>query len=818
MKISLSWLNDFIDLKDYQARADELAKMLTAAGIEVESVADNTKAFAHIKIGRLLEVGQHPNADRLTVCRVDVGEGSPRQIVCGAKNHRVGDLVVAALPGAVLPGNFAIKESKIRDVESRGMLCSESELGMKAESEGILILPKDAPVGKDFADYMGLTDIVFELNVTPNRADCLSHLGLARELGCVLDREVKSLKPKFKLGNFTTKKEIKLKLVDKDLCPRYAGRLVRGVKVGPSPQWLKSRLEAVQINSINNVVDVTNYVMLELGQPMHAFDVRSLRDHQVTIARASEGEKFVTLDGTELKLKENDLTIRDGQGPVALAGVVGGKNSGVRDDTVDLFLESAHFSADSVRRTARRLGVQTDSAYRFSRGTDPSVVDLALERACELIQEIAGGEVAKDFYDEYPKQIKAANISIDVEYVEERLGYPVKGKDFTAWMKRLGCEVKAKGTKGYVVTPPVYRWDLGHKTDLVEEFGRLEGYDKIPEAFPAVVQKPLLHDAQYTQETRVVNVLESLGIQQAVNYGFTHSRWQKQVVDDAEVFKGLGLDNLGQAVALKNPLNEELDVMRLSLLPGLVKNLIDNSRYGHDLGRLFELGFVFTRKAQIENETDNKFMQQSRLSFAFWGQKTSLWQKDEARPVVYDLKTAIEGMLQKLVVTSFQWQTPQKVPRLFHPTQTVALFCEGRAIGVVGTLHPSFAQENKLRPNVALAEIDFAKLMRGQPRVPKASTIGRFPTVQRDLALVLPQTLPVADVIKEMRKIGAPLLQEVEVFDVFTGGNLAAEQKSVAFRMFLKDATQTLTEAQVSDLHQKMISGLQQKLKIQIRS
>jgi phenylalanyl-tRNA synthetase beta chain len=436
MKISLNWLNDHIDLSDYRERAGEIAALLTAAGLEVEAVEDKSALFRHVVVGRIAQLDRHPNADRLTVCQVDVGEGSLRQIVCGAKNHKAGDKVVVTLPGAVLPGDFAIKKSKIRDVESLGMLASESELGLKKESEGILILPADAPVGEPFAKYFGLDDVTFEINVSPNRADCLSHLGLARELSALLGRPLKTAGVELKTSaRLSTKSAIGLEVHDTQLCPRYSARLVDGVKIGPSPAWLRMRLESVGLNPINNVVDVTNFIMMDLGQPLHAFDAARLQGKKIIVAKAEAGEKFKTLDGSELTLSGDELTIRDGERAVCIAGAIGGLNSGVTDSTTSVLIESAHFAMDSVRKTARRHGLQTDSAYRFSRGTDPSGVIRALERASALIQEVSGGEIAADFWDEYPHPRAARPITVSAAYVSQRLGYPVEAAGLKSWLR-----------------------------------------------------------------------------------------------------------------------------------------------------------------------------------------------------------------------------------------------------------------------------------------------------------------------------------------------------------------------------------------------
>ncbi|RYZ70500.1 MAG: phenylalanine--tRNA ligase subunit beta, partial [Proteobacteria bacterium] len=510
MKISLRWLSDYIDINDYFAKPQDLAALLTSAGLEVESIENLAKNFEHVVVGNILKKETHPGADRLTVCQVSTGEGKVHQIVCGAKNHSAGDNVVVALPGAVLPGNFAIKHSKIRGVESGGMLCSETELGMKAENDGILLLPKDAPVGQSFAKYMGYDDILLELKVTPNRADCLSHFGLAREVATLLGREVKFPIESLVEDGGSTRDQIKLDLKASDMCPRYMGRGIAKLKVGPSPTWLKKRLESVGVNSINNVVDCTNFVMLELGQPLHAFDATKIAGRQIIVDRAVAGEKFTTLDGTELTLGGEELTIRDAEKAVVLAGIIGGKNSGVDESTTEIFIEAAYFTPAAVRKTARKFGIETDSSYRYTRGTNPEAVPLALNRAAQLIKQVAGGNVMGSAYDLYPNAIKREPIAITLQTLSDRLGIKVNSDEFVMWMQRLGCETKATHGVGepphghaWSVLPPLFRWDLTVDVDIVEEFARLHGYQHIPETIPALSSAPAVHETAFTGESRI---------------------------------------------------------------------------------------------------------------------------------------------------------------------------------------------------------------------------------------------------------------------------------------------------------------------------
>lgn len=822
MKISLKWLHDYIDIHDFFAKPQDLAALLTAGGLEVEGIENLAKQFEHVVVGHILQKGQHPNADKLTLCQVATGDGVVHQIVCGARNHNEGDRVVVALPGAVLPGDFAIKKSKIRGVESGGMLCSETELGLKSESEGILLLPKEAPVGMAFAAYMGFDDILFELKVTPNRADCLSHFGLAREIGCLLDREVKLPIESLVEEGGSTRTQMSLELVASDMCPRYAGRGVKGVKVGPSPEWLKKRLESVGVNSINNVVDVTNFVMLELGHPLHAFDVRELRGRKIVIDRAVKGESFVTLDGTEVQLDGSELTIRDSERPVALAGIVGGKNSGIQDDTTEIFIEAAYFTPVAVRRTARKFGIETDSSYRFARGTNPEAVPLALNRAAQLIQKVAGGLVMGEPHDQYPHPVRQEWIRISLGTLLDRLGYAVDASAFEAWMKRLGCEVKKleENERGAVwsVLPPTSRWDLSLDMDLVEEFARLHGYQHIPETLPALAAMPAVHDLHFVLEAKIRRLLQGEGCLQAVNYGFIAGSFQERVLGDVTRLAQLGLRTSREAIGIVNPLNEEINVMRTSLVPGLLKNVLHNSRHGNGFGRLFELGF--SHFAQEVEGGERRYGQESRLGFAFWGTQADLWSKEDSTPVVFRLKGAVENLLRGLGVSRWKWVQPQaakEVPEFLHPGQCAILHFEGKSIGFIGTLHPVLAEEMKIRESTALAELNLEKLLSGQPRSPRYQPISKMPAMDRDIALLMPKDLPASDVEAEIRKNGGELLREVRVFDVFEGGNLQAGQRSVAFRMIFQAQEATLEDQTINEVRDKVVKALQQKFGISIR-
>jgi phenylalanyl-tRNA synthetase beta chain len=818
VKISLKWLNEYVDLKEFFEAPEKLDEIITNAGLEVENIENFAERYSNVVVGHIVELGRHPDADKLTLCQVDIGTGENQQIICGASNHKQGDKVVAALPGAVLPGDFKIKVSKIRGVESRGMLCSESELALADESEGIVILPQEAVTGMSFAEASGYDDVVFELSVTPNRADCLSHYGLARELAAILDRPCQRPETDFKASGSFCQEAVAVKLEATTPCPRYAGRSIKGVEVKDSPAWLKQRLESLGLNSINNVVDVTNYVMMELGQPLHAFDANEIQGREIKIALSQEGEVFTTLDGTEISLQGDELTIRDGQRAVALAGVVGGLNSGVTESTTEIFLEAAHFTPESVRKTSRRHGIDTDSGYRFSRGTDPDGVLTAMNRACQLIQQVAGGVVSEDFHDEYPSPVTKQVIELSHSLLEDKLGYAVRPEDFMDWMKRLQCEVKSESSESsYHILPPAFRWDLNMDVDLIEEYARLNGYDKIPEHFPPLVSAPTGHVNDYVVNERIVDLMTGEGYLQAVHYHFLPEVYQNEFLGDVSKLSKFGLSTSEKPVMVSNPLSEDTNAMRVSLAPELFRSAVHNYRHGNDCGRVFETGFVFS-------QTDGEYRQSQRLALLGWGQMNSLWQKGKSdygddRPVVYDLKGALESMLERLNVTSYQWRgvSSEEAPDFLHPGQCAGLFFEGKMIGYVGSLHPSTLADNKMRTSVAVAEISVESLMRGQPRKLKVKAISKFPSVSRDFAFLVPDGTDVDQVVKVIQKAGGASLKSVDVFDIYTGKGVDNGFRSVSFRAIVQQEDGTLSEKDLTAFNNKVIEAVEKKLSVKVR-
>lgn len=792
MKISFKWLNDYVDISDFRNNAPELARKLTAAGLEVEGIVDQKQAFQHVVIGHLLSVDKHPDADKLTVCKVNTGEPEPRQIVCGATNHKTGDYVVAALPGALLPGDFAIKKSKIRGVESLGMLCSESELGLKTESEGILTFKTGEP-GVPFAQVFGLDDVIFEINVTPNRADCLSHRGLAYELSALLDRPFKA--PEVTLPQTKTAGgAVNVVLEASQACPRYSGLRIDGVKVGESPQWLKQRLTNVGLRSINNIVDVTNYIMFDFGQPMHAFDFDKLQGGEVVVRHAKNNEPFKALDEKEYALSPEELVIADKNRVVALAGVIGGLDSGTTVTTKNIFLESAFFAAQAVRRTARARGIETDSAYRFARGVNPEHTVDALKRAAQLVLEIAGGTIASDIKDLYPLPITTEPIFITVDKVENRLGYKVDKFDFHKVLQRLGCVID-----GDKVTVPSHRWDLSIPEDLIEEYARINGYDKVGEKLPVLSEEPTVHHKSYVLNRRISEYLSKQGLSQAVNYAFLHNQLQKNAMGDVSAVQ----------VPVQNPVSEDFGVMRVSLLPSLLNNVSFNVRHGNESGDIFEIASVVCKNGE-------EYAESQRLGFAFWGEPATIWGGDKV-PAVYRLKSYVENLLMsEFPGEKFSWDVPDTLPPLFHPKQSVSLVFRGKKRGVLGTLHPQLAKDYKLKMSVAFAELPIDEIF-SDKKVVRYKDIPAYPGIERDVAFILPQSVKAEAVKKEITRVAGDLLKSIAVIDKYEGSSLKENERSIAFRLYFQKSDRTLSDEEVNLVFNKVIDAAQQKLPITLR-
>ncbi|MFO1463679.1 MAG: phenylalanine--tRNA ligase subunit beta [bacterium] len=803
MKASLKWLLEFAAVS---APAEEIAARLTQAGLEIEGMKVQGRGLEQVVTATLLKVEKHPQADRLTFCEVRTG-AQIHQVVCGAKNHKAGDKVALALPGARLPNGMEIQETVIRKVKSGGMLCSEKELGFAEESEGILILPPETPEGLPLAEALGLDDTILEVNVTPNRGDCLSMRGLAREVAAAYGVPVVAPAGAPARGGPSLEGQVRVLLEAPELCPRYSCRVVRGVRIGPAPEWARRRLEACGIRSINNVVDATNYVMLELGQPLHAFDLAQVRKGQVAIRRAKAGENLITLDGKERPLLETDLVIADAERVMALAGVMGGEGSGVGEASRDLLLESACFAADSVRKTAKRAGLQTESSYRFERGVDPNGCVVALNRLAELIVAWSGGEASADWVDQYPQPVQALERPLTRAKLDRLLGYAIPWEAVKTSFAGLGITLKEVSPDHYACTIPTFRSDLTREVDLIEEAARLYGYHRIPTKYPSLSLEDIPPPVTDPFDS-IRQALRGWGFCEVMHYSFT----------SPQLLSRFGLEGAPETTLL-NPLSEDLSVLRPSLLPQMYQTLEQNIFRGNKDLKLFELRRVY-RPAPGSNPP---FSEGWRLCLGLSGARRPLHYLEKEEGVsLLDLK----GYLSALVAAlrpGFLLERPLD-KAFFHPKRQLALVwapsegAEGMGEDwLLGEIHPRWAQEAGIRVPLALAEIPLELFLTESKNPVKFQEVSPFPSVWRDLNLIVDESVSQGEILKQIKVHGGPILRQAVFFDLYRGKPLSEGQKAMTYTLEYGAPERTLTDDEVNQARERLLEKLKAALGVSLR-
>lgn len=794
MNVSLQWLGEHVDLSDYStARLDEL---LTFAGIEVEGVRSLPDRLV---VARILSSEKHPDAEKLSVCQVDDGSGTPRQIVCGAKNYRVGDKVPLALPGCVLDAGggktFEIKEGKLRGVDSLGMMCSAKEIGLAEDAEGLLILPDELEAGTPMSE---VHPAVFELEITPNRPDCLSHLGVARELAALAKKPLQG-RAHYRESTSPSRpaREDEIR-IESDACPYYTARIVRGVKVGESPAWLRQRLESIGLRPINNIVDVTNYVLMETGQPLHAFDLAKLAGG-ITVRPGAEGESFLALDGKEYLLDGDDLVIADAERAVALGGVMGGEESGVTETTTELLLEAAYFHPASIRRTARRLGLHSDSSYRFERGVDPLQVAGISEFAVNMILEIAGGQADPELLVAGDPGQGPAPVELDPAYCRAVIGADLSDGTIDAILSSLGLE-KRDGAWSI----PSYRLDLQRPIDLVEEVARVHGLDGIPSTTTAWFSPASRADESYDFLRRLQDRLASLGFFETRNLKLISAA---QLEDDlATAHRGM------RPVRLKNPLNDEQDHLRPGLVPGLLASASRNVRFGDADLRLFEAGRVFVatpKGEEIEHEHLALLMSGSR-SPRSWA---------DPRPNPLDLHD-LRAVLEAICPAGLNWVPLADAKLLGACSLEIGTGKKAVKIGLAGIVPPARARQLDLDAPVLVAEIHLKKLMSVARTEIAHADLPRFPGSSRDVAMLAPVGLAAGEVAAFLESHEEPLLVSAELFDLFidpTGTKLATDQKSLAYSLLYRDPSRTLEAPEVEAAHARVLDSLKRAFRVEFR-
>ena len=802
MNVTYNWLKEFVD---FAATPEELAALLTMLGLEVESMEKLGEGLDDVVVALVEEKRQHPNADKLSLCRVNNGK-EILDIVCGAQNFKQGDTVALAQIGAVLPGDFKIKRSKIRGEESYGMLCSEKELGLADESAGIMVLPSSvAPLGTPVFTALGRKDTIFEIGLTPNRSDCLSVIGIARDIAAKLGLKLNY--PQSVLAESLEKVEsiIGVTIENPELCPRYAARFISGCTIAPSPDWLVKRLNAIGIRSINNVVDVTNLIMMELGQPLHAFDCDRLSGKRIVVRTAKDGEQFTTLDNQQRVLTSADLVICDADQPVALAGVMGGLNSEIEETTTSILLESAFFKPSAIRKTSKRLGLHTESSHRFERGIDIDNVACALDRAASLIAELAGGITAKGYLDVYPGKSDQAAIMFRPEKANELIGIDLERDAIIDILLRLECRVSECADGSVTVVPPYYRIDIEREIDLIEEIARLNGYDKIPATMPiarVISDRPTRHQ---DIEKRVRDLLVNNGMTEIINFSFTSPDAAGKLLlsDD---------DPRRLAIKLANPLVDEQSVMRTTLLPGLLETTAKNLNFRSLDLKLFEM-----RRVYLPAEGDSMPREPLCIVGALTGSRDGDgWSRPDELVDFFDAKGIVETVLDFLSIGGISWVTDSLEP-YFHPGKSCMVFAGRELIGSVGELHPTVHKNFEIERPVFCFELDFEKLVKLSRTNKTITAPSRFPDSTRDIAMLVQEELSAAKIVECIRAEKSKEIEHVQIFDVYRGKGVPEGHKSIAVRIRYRSFERTLAEEEITTLHKKIIANLIDKLQVAIR-
>jgi len=799
MKVPINWLREYVDI---EIPVERLADLLTMAGLEVEEVLYPFSYLEKVIVGRIHKIKSHPNADKLNICIIDTGN-EHYKVVCGAPNIKEDLIVPLALPGCVLPSGIKVDCINIRGINSWGMLCSERELGLGDDHSGIYILP-ELPLGKSLDEAFGLNDAVLNIAVTPNRGDCLSILGISREVAALTNKKVKYPKYEVKEEGDPIFKYAKVTIRDPNHCFRYVARLIKGVKIRPSPWWLRARLMLAGIRSINNIVDITNYVMLEYGQPLHAFDLENIEKGHIIVRLAKEGETITTLDDIERPLDRGDLLICDEKGPIALAGVMGGLNSQIKPTTRDVLLESAYFNPTTIRKTAKRLGITTEASFRFEREIDPEGVISAAHRCAYLMQVLADGKVLPGTIDNYPTPKYNPSIYLNTKKVGKILGIDLERQTIHSYLKALGMEIKEPRADTLEVTPPPYRHDLKDDIDLIEEIIRLHGYDKIPSDLPLVSLKGLPLSSEICLREKIKEILCGLGFCEAINYAFM----DPSNLDRLRLSKGHPLRN---AIALVNPLTEGKSLMRTSLIPGLLDTLDYNQRQGIFNLRIFEIGKVFLpeKEGALPREiykiagicSGDRFLPSCHFrpeQFDF-----------------YDLKGQIEEILAQLNIKEVEFIPQSDIPYLSE-NASAYLVKDNEILGYLGEVHPAVREAWGLKSSAFIFEIDLNALKKFSLKR-KFVALPKFPSVERDISIVVPKEFEaktVSDLVKGMK---LEYLEDIWLFDVYQGPPIDPNKRSLTYRIVYRAKDHTLTDEEVNKMHSHIVSRILQDLRVELR-
>jgi len=802
MQISFKWLQSMVDCN---ASPDEIAHRLTMAGLEVEAIEPFQLGLERKVVGLIQDMEQHPNAEHLKVCKVQIPD-KILQVVCGAPNVAVGQIVPLALDGACLVDGTEVRSTEIHGALSQGMICSEKELGLGEDASGIMVLDSNLHPGTPLAEALDLDDLIYYIGITPNRADCLSVVGIAREVAALFG--VKWSPPIISLQETGPPIESlsSVTIEDADLCPRYAARIVENIKIKPSPLWMQQRLEAQGLRAINNIVDVTNYVMMELGQPLHAFDYHRLDEHRIVVRRAQPNESFVTLDGQKHQLGRDMLLICDASRGVALAGIMGGLNSEITPETNTVLIESAYFQPTGTRRTAKALGLSTESSYRFERGVDPEGVITALDRAAQLMVELGEGELASGRLDVYPLPVKLQPIELRLSKTNRFLGTNLSRKKISKHLESIQLKVRSAGEDLLVVEPPSFRADLTREVDLMEEVARLAGYDLIPSASPLarLTSAKRAEDQvirQYAKET-----LASLGFCEIVSYSFINPR-------AIDLLRLKDDDRRRQLLPLRNPLSEDQSVMRTSLVPNILETAARNQRQNNFDLRLVELSKVFFTK-EGEELPEERFNLCGLLSGL---RRPPGWNESSQAVDFFDAKGALEALFIHLGIRDFRWSAKSPAPYL-NPQAAARIQAADLYLGDLGEVDPAVLDSFDLKGPVYLFDLDFDLLMEKTVSVKKFQALPRFPAINRDLAIVVADSVAAQDLLDYLEEHLPQYAKSITLFDQYRGTQVEKGRKSLAFRITYRSAERSLTDLEVNEIHKELSQKVVDAFEAHLRS
>ncbi len=797
MKISLNWLKDYVDI---EMSPHELSRLLTMLGLEVDGVVEVGRSLDDIIAAKILTIAPHPKAGNLSLCEVDTGHETV-PVVCGAPNLEKDSIVPLAVSGTRLPDGTIIKETEIRGYISKGILLAEDELGLTDDHSGIMILPEDTTPGRPLPSILPIYDWVIDLEITPNRPDCASVLGVAREIAASTRQRLKRPDIKITETGPPIDKLARVAIMEPDGCPRYAAGIIQGVEIGPSPFWMRYRLYLSGIRSINNVVDVTNYVMLETGQPLHAFDYNRLKGNRIVVRLAKKDETFTTLDGENHILNEETLLICDSERPVALAGIMGGLNSEIFAGSRDVLVESAFFHPVTIRKASKRLGILTEASYRFERETDIEGVTTALIRAIYLMHRLSGGEIASGIIDNYPRRYKPRIIDLRVDRTNRILGSDLSRDSISGYLASLEMEVKDVSKNRLRITPPSFRVDISREADLIEEIARLSGYEDIPVTIPSIRPTDEQESPELVLRNQIRSIMMGIGFTEIITYGFISPDW-------ADILNADEGSPVRSFVKLINPLTVDQSVMRTSLIPGLLSTIKTNITHGETDLRLFETGKIFIRKPG-----DQQPYEKLTLSAIITGlsQKKSWYNSEERAADFFDIKGAVEALLRGLGLEDCSFKR-EKIAPWYDPDIMANIKYSGSQLGQVGRISQEVMKSYGLKDNnVYLFELDMESLLPHLSKGKKFRPFAKFPAVYRDISLIVNRKTESATILDIIQKEGGDLVESVRIFDLYEGDKIDALEKAIAFKLCYRSKNTTLDGTEVNRIHGRIIDKIRQE-------